>query len=78
MIQLDSSVPKTQLDQEKRNFGWPEALFIVGLLLYLATRFIALDRFPIYFFSDEAIQTLTASKPQDNSPFTLKTAGNTT
>ncbi len=62
MIQLDSSVPKTQLDQEKRNFGWPEALFIVGLLLYLATRFIALDRFPIYFFSDEAIQTLTASK----------------
>lgn len=31
-----------------------------GLALYLLTRFIALDKFPIYFFSDEAIQTMTA------------------
>ncbi len=35
-------------------------LFILGLGLYLLTRFIALDKFPIYFFSDEAIQTMTA------------------
>ena len=35
-------------------------LFILGLALYLLTRFIALDKFPIYFFSDEAIQTMTA------------------
>lgn len=33
-------------------------LFLGGMLLYLLTRFIALDKFPIYFFSDEAIQTL--------------------
>jgi len=36
------------------------ALFIIGLGVYLLTRFIALDKFPIYFFSDEAIQTMTA------------------
>lgn len=35
-------------------------LFALGLALYLLTRFIALDQFPIYFFSDEAIQTMTA------------------
>ncbi len=35
-------------------------LFIIGLGVYLLTRFIALDKFPIYFFSDEAIQTMTA------------------
>ena len=35
-------------------------LFVLGLALYLLTRFIALDKFPIYFFSDEAIQTMTA------------------
>ena len=35
-------------------------LFILGLGIYLLTRFIALDKFPIYFFSDEAIQTMTA------------------
>ncbi len=34
--------------------------FVFGLALYLLTRFIALDKFPIYFFSDEAIQTMTA------------------
>ena len=35
-------------------------LFVLGLGLYLLTRFVALDKFPIYFFSDEAIQTMTA------------------
>ena len=35
-------------------------LFILGLALYLLTRFVALNKFPIYFFSDEAIQTMTA------------------
>ncbi len=34
--------------------------FLAGLLLYLFTRFVALSRFPIYFFSDEAIQTIAA------------------
>ena len=35
-------------------------LFWVGMVVYLLTRFVALDKFPIYFFSDEAIQTMSA------------------
>jgi hypothetical protein len=38
--------------------GW--ILFALGMGLYLLTRFLALDKFPIYFFSDEAIQTMSA------------------
>ena len=48
--QLDSHTPRRE--------WW---LFAGGLALYLLTRLVALDKFPIYFFSDEAIQTLTAS-----------------
>ena len=66
MIQLDSSVPRKAIAEEKRPFGWAEALFILGIVLYLATRFIALDKFPIYFFSDEAIQTELAAKLVEN------------
>ena len=36
-------------------------IFAAGMALYLATRLIALPNFPIYFFSDEAIQTLSAA-----------------
>ena len=36
------------------------ALFFAALGIYLLTRFWALDRFPIYFFGDEAVQTLFA------------------
>jgi hypothetical protein len=35
-------------------------LFWLGMAFYLLTRLIALDKFPIYFFSDEAIQTMSA------------------
>jgi len=66
MIQVDSSVPRKNITREKRPFGWVELLFVLGLLLYLATRFIALDKFPIYFFSDEAIQTELAGKLIEN------------
>ena len=52
------------LEKEKaysnKRVSLPTILFILGLSLYLLTRFIALDKFPIYFFSDEAIQTMTA------------------
>ncbi len=66
MIQVDSSVPRKNITHEKRPFGWVELLFVLGLLLYLASRFIALDKFPIYFFSDEAIQTELAGKLIEN------------
>ncbi len=36
-------------------------LFFLALLIYTLTRLIALDSFPIYFFTDEAIQTNLAA-----------------
>lgn len=36
-------------------------LFFSALLIYLATRLVGLTKFPIYFFTDEAIQTLLAA-----------------
>ncbi|MCJ7569210.1 MAG: glycosyltransferase family 39 protein [Anaerolineales bacterium] len=37
------------------------SLFILSLLVYALTRLIALEDFPIYFFTDEAIQTNLAA-----------------
>lgn len=36
-------------------------LFFLSLLIYTLTRLIALEDFPIYFFTDEAIQTVLAA-----------------
>jgi hypothetical protein len=38
------------------------ALFGLSMVVYVATRLVGLDRFPIYFFTDEAIQTVLASE----------------
>lgn len=35
-------------------------LFVGAVLIYLFTRLIALESFPIYFFTDEAVQTILA------------------
>ena len=40
---------------------WEKAFLGAALLVYLLTRLIRITDFPIYFFSDEAIQTLLAS-----------------
>ncbi len=37
------------------------ALFGLSLAIYLATRLIGLEAFPIFFFTDEAVQTLLAA-----------------
>jgi hypothetical protein len=37
-----------------------EILFGLAILVYLSTRLIGLTQFPIYFFTDEAIQTIQA------------------
>lgn len=37
-----------------------------AVIIYLAVRFIGLDNFPIYFFSDEAAQTVLAEKLIEN------------
>ncbi len=39
----------------------PAALFGLSLMVYLATRLVALADFPIYFFTDEAAQTVLAA-----------------
>lgn len=44
--------------------GW--LLFGLSLVVYLVTRLYALDRFPIYFFSDEAIHGVLARDLIDN------------
>jgi len=41
-------------------------LFVVVLLLYAVTRLIALEKFPIYFFTDEAAQTILAEDLVNN------------
>jgi hypothetical protein len=36
-------------------------LFVFGLIVYLVVRLVGLERFPIYFFTDEAAQTVLAA-----------------
>jgi hypothetical protein len=36
-------------------------LFLLALALFLVTRLVRLERFPIYFFTDEAVQTVLAA-----------------
>ena len=56
---------RPRLAQHWQNFRtwltWDHALFCLSLLVYLLTRLVRLADFPIYFFSDEAVQTLLAS-----------------
>jgi hypothetical protein len=42
------------------NHPWETALFGLSAVIYLTTRLIGLARFPIYFFSDEAVQVVLA------------------
>lgn len=41
----------------RRSTFW---LFLAAILIYLVVRLIALESFPIYFFTDEAVQTILA------------------
>ena len=38
-----------------------KVLFILAILVYLVTHLVKLDAFPIYFFTDEAVQTMLAT-----------------
>jgi 4-amino-4-deoxy-L-arabinose transferase-like glycosyltransferase len=42
---------------EARSHSLATWLFVLALAVYLVTRLIGLTRFPIYFFTDEAVQT---------------------
>ena len=48
------------LGQANLAANWQTWAFLGGMLVYLLTRFIKIDQFPIYFFCDEAIQTMSA------------------
>jgi len=48
----------TDTDAHSKRLAW--ALFAVALGVYLLTRLYALDRFPIYFFADEAVHSVLA------------------
>ncbi len=58
--QLDKTSPikTSSADPHPRLGTW---LFILALAIYLLTRLIRLPDFPIYFFTDEAIQTQQAA-----------------
>lgn len=57
--------PATRL-LERLNFGKqisvPTLCFVAAVCIYLLTRLWSLEAFPIYFFGDEAVQTLYAEK----------------
>lgn len=52
---------KTIRPQSPKIKTWQVWLIAAALVVYLSTRFIGLDRYPIYFFTDEAIQTVLAA-----------------
>jgi 4-amino-4-deoxy-L-arabinose transferase-like glycosyltransferase len=49
-------------DALARSFSIPGLFFGLGLAVYLVIRLVRLDDFPIYFFADEAVQTLFAEE----------------
>lgn len=51
--------PRLKIGQHQVSFE--EAFFGLALVVYLSTRLIGLVNFPIYFFTDEAVQTVLAA-----------------
>jgi hypothetical protein len=49
------------IDPERNRPRIRKALFIAAIVVYLLAHFIGLERFPIYFFADEAAQTVLAA-----------------
>ena len=45
----------------RRGLSFERSLFILALLVYLTTRLVGLADFPVYFFTDEAVQTVLAA-----------------
>ena len=54
------SINPTHQIGSKVKFSLHDWLFIAALVIYLVTRLISLSSFPIYFFTDEAVQTVLA------------------
>jgi len=61
-IQAEPTTPNLIEEQAPaRKPTWQGWLIGLALLVYLVTRFIGLDSYPIYFFTDEAVQTVLAA-----------------
>lgn len=68
-ITIENPAPLVQPEQTNAATGisrtnwqtWPVGLIGAGLAVYLILRLVGLTAFPIFFFTDEAIQTVTAS-----------------
>jgi 4-amino-4-deoxy-L-arabinose transferase-like glycosyltransferase len=58
---LRGGSPKLSWNLLRRGLSFERSLFILALLVYLATRLVGLADFPVYFFTDEAVQTVLAA-----------------
>ena len=67
--ELSTSTPEARVAKEhgwKINISLVTILFALSILLYVFTRFAGLNRFPVFFFSDEAMQSNFAEQLLDN------------
>lgn len=55
---LLSRIPKVHWPSSLRS--WPAIFLAIAMVVYLVVRLVGLESFPIYFFTDEAIQTVLA------------------
>jgi len=60
IAQMEAARQKLSMWAHTWPYSLPVTLFALGLTVYLFTRLIGLTAFPIYFFSDEAIQPVLA------------------
>jgi hypothetical protein len=59
--ELQNTLLRSEREIHRWRFGLDNWLFAVALVTFLATRLIGLERFPVYFFTDEAIGTVQAA-----------------
>ncbi len=57
-----AAAPALTAVRARWRYDLPTTLFALAVIVYLMTRLISLTDFPIYFFTDEAIHTVTAEE----------------
>ncbi len=60
--QNGSPAPDETWLSQLRHIKLESLLFFLAILVYLVTHFVGLEKYPIYFFTDEAIQTVSAEE----------------
>lgn len=58
---LRHGMPQLNWGLLRRVLTFDRSLFVLALLVYLVTRLVGLADFPVYFFTDEAVQTVLAA-----------------